>query len=296
MTQATPIGILNIDKPGGMTSHDVVNRVRRIVGIRRVGHAGTLDPLATGVLLVGVGQATRLIEYLVGQPKTYVTTIHLGQTTDTYDADGEVVAERPFLGTQADIENALSAFCGDIQQQPPMYSAIKRNGQPLYKLARQGVEVERPLRDVTIYKLALLNWQPPYLELSVTCSAGTYIRSIAHDLGEQLGCGGHVSTLRRTEIGVFTTATGVALTALNSDNWTQFLLPLDTAVHHLPQLHTTAVAAQDLQNGKWLPRQADHPQVPLVRVYNPDGAFIGIVAAHEDVWRPRKMFLQTNNN
>lgn len=294
MAQTNPIGILNIDKPGGMTSHDVVNRVRRIVGIRRVGHAGTLDPLATGVLLVGVGQATRLIEYLVGQPKTYVTTIRLGQTTDTYDAEGKVVAERPFHGTQTDIENALSAFRGEIQQHPPMYSAIKQNGQPLYKLARQGVEVERPLRAVTIYQLDLLNWQPPYLELSITCSAGTYIRSIAHDLGTLLACGGHITSLRRTAIGVFTTANGVALADLNNDNWTQFVLPLDTAVHHLPQLHTTAVAAQDLQNGKWLPRQVDHPQAPLVRVYNPDGTFIGIVAAHEDVWRPRKMFLQTN--
>lgn len=279
-----------------MTSHDVVNRVRRIVGIRRVGHAGTLDPLATGVLLVGVGQATRLIEYLVGQPKTYIATICLGQTTDTYDADGEVVAERPFHGTQTDIENALSVFRGDIQQQPPMYSAIKRNGQPLYKLARQGVEVERPFREVTIYQLALLSWQPPSLALSVTCSAGTYIRSIAHDLGEQLGCGGHITTLRRTEIGVFTTTNGVALADLNNDNWTQFLLPLDTAVQHLPQLQVTAVAAQDLQNGKWLPCQANHPQAPLVRVYDPDGTFIGIVAAYDDVWRPRKMFLQTNNN
>ena len=296
MTQATPIGFLNIDKPGGMTSHDVVNRVRRLIGMRRVGHAGTLDPLATGVLLVGVGQATRLIEYLVGQPKTYVTTIRLGQTTATYDADGEIVDERPFHGTQTDIENALSAYRGDIQQQPPMYSAIKRNGQPLYKLARQGVEVARALRDVTIYHLELLSWQPPYLELSVTCSAGTYIRSIAHDLGAQLGCGGHITTLRRTEIGVFTTTNGIALADLTSDNWNQFLLPLDTAVQHLPRLQVTAEAAQDLKNGKWLPHQADHRQAALMRVYDPDGIFIGIVAAQDNIWRPRKMFLQTENN
>ncbi len=205
-------GILNIDKPQWLSSHDVVARVRRICGTRRVGHAGTLDPLATGVLLVCVGRATRLSEYLMGQQKVYTATVRLGQTTNTYDAEGEVMAERPFSHiTPAAIEQALGLYRGSIEQVPPIYSALKVNGQPMYKLARAGKDVERKPRPVTIYELDLIDWTPPNLELRVVCSTGTYIRSLAYDMGETLGCGGHITVLRRTAVGEFKIADAISL-------------------------------------------------------------------------------------
>ncbi|MEZ4592488.1 MAG: tRNA pseudouridine(55) synthase TruB [Chloroflexota bacterium] len=284
-------GILCVDKPLGITSHDVVGRVRRVAGLRRVGHAGTLDPLATGVLLLALGRATRLIEYLVGHGKVYETTVRLGQTTATYDAEGDVLEERPFTHlTRPQIEAALQPFRGDILQQPPIYSAIKQGGQPLYKLARQGkTEVERPYRPVTIHELTLLNWEPPNLSLRIHCSSGTYIRSLGHDLGEALGCGGHLSSLRRLAVGDFGLETAVPLNDLTSDNITDYLLPPDTAVRHLPRLNLLETAAADLLQGKPIPRD-ETPSAELVRAYGPDGEFLGVVAAEDDQWHARKMF------
>ena len=283
-------GLLNIDKPTGMTSHDVVNRVRRVAGTRRVGHAGTLDPLATGVLLICVGRATRLVEYLVGQPKVYEAIVRLGQTTDTYDADGEVVQERPLSFTPQDLEDAINEFRGEIEQVPPMYSAIKQNGQPLYKLARQGKEVERKTRHVTIYDLSVLNWEPPHLTLRVSCSSGTYIRSLAHDLGEVLGCGGHIRMLRRTAIGDFEADTAVSLADLTAENVTSHLLPTDTAVAHMPRLDLKESEAVDLLDGKQIARRTAHQPDTFVRVYNADAQFIGVATATETTWRAKKMF------
>ena len=284
-------GILCVDKPLGITSHDVVGRVRRVAGLRRVGHAGTLDPLATGVLLLALGRATRLIEYLVGHDKVYQTTVRLGQMTATYDAAGDVLEERPFHHlTLPQIENALTQFRGDILQQPPIYSAIKQGGQPLYKLARQGkTEVERPYRPVTIHELTLLNWEPPHLSLRIHCSSGTYIRSLGHDLGEALGCGGHLSGLRRLAVGDFGLETAVPLNDLTPENITDYLLAPDTAVRHLPRVDLPETAAADLLQGKPIP-QDDEPSAELVRAYGPDGEFLGVVAAEGNQWRARKMF------
>lgn len=282
-------GVLAIDKPMGMTSHDVVGRVRRVGGLRRVGHAGTLDPLATGVLLVCLGRATRLVEYLVGRPKTYVARVRLGQTTDSYDADGVVVTERPLTFASDDLPAALVLFRGDIQQQPPMFSAVKRQGQPLYKLARQGIEVERPLRPVTIYDLTLLNWQSPFLELRITCSSGTYIRTLAHDLGEQLGCGGHIVALRRTAVGAFTLDSACSLDELTPENLPQRLLPSETAVAHLPRLVLPMTEAARLTQGQRLIRQPEQPDAPLVQVYDEQGGFIGVAQARDDIWQPQKI-------
>ena len=280
-----------IDKPGGMTSHDVVNRIRRVVGTRRVGHAGTLDPLATGILLACVGRATRLVEYLVGQSKTYVTTVRLGQRTNTYDADGEVVAERPFAHiTHPLISQSLEPFRGTIQQKPPIYSAIKKDGQPLYKLARRGEEVDVPLREVTIYKLSLLAVNLPEIELELTCSSGTYVRSLAHDLGEALGCGGHVASLRRTAVGDFTINQAVSLDDLTRDNVADFLRPMAMAVIHLPRLDLSADEVVDVENGRFVLRQSHHPQAELVQAYTPDGRFIGVAKANGRMWRPHKIF------
>jgi tRNA pseudouridine55 synthase len=291
-----PEGILNIDKPPGRTSHDVVTRVRRLVGIRRVGHAGTLDPLATGVLLVCLGKTTRLVEYLVGRPKTYETAIRLGQSTDTYDAEGVVVEERPVAITVSDLEATLAQFRGTIQQRPPLYSAVKQGGRPLYKLARrnavQAAQVERPLRDVIIYELDLLEFTLLSIRLRVVCSSGTYIRSLAHDLGQTLGCGGHVVELRRLAVGEFGAETTVPLDQLTADNWQDHLLSSDAAVSHLPRLVLDEIESVQLQQGKRLQQRADQPAADLVRAYDLAGKFIGIVAAAEGRWwRPRKIMI-----
>ncbi len=283
-------GLLNIDKPTGITSHDVVNRVRRVAGMRRVGHAGTLDPLATGVLLVCLGRATRLVEYLTGRPKTYEAVIRLGQTTDTYDAAGTVTAERPITFSETDLAQALARFQGEIEQVPPMYSAVKQGGQPLYKLARQGKEVARPPRRVTIYQLDVLEWRPPLLSLRIRCSKGTYIRSLAHDLGEALGCGGHIAVLRRAAVGDFTLATAVPLADLTPDNLKNYLLPMDAAVSHLPRLDLPEAEANRLLMGQPVPRQPAQPAAGLARAYGVDGRFLGVARANETMWQAVKMF------
>lgn len=287
-------GVLNIDKPAGITSHDVVARVRRLSGIRRVGHAGTLDPLATGVLLLCIGRSTRLSEYLIGQDKRYLTTIRLGQETNTYDAEGEITAEKPVTVTEADLQAVLPRFRGPIAQVPPMFSAIKKDGQPLYKMAREGLEIERPSRDVIIYDLTLLSWNTPFLELDIRCSSGTYIRSIAHDLGQALGCGGHITELRRTEIGQFSLETASPLDRLTADSWQDLLLPADTAVQHLPSITFTNDEAARLQMGQRLGREAAGSQAPTTdpcRAYDGDGNFIGLVTAQPDYWQPHKILV-----
>ena len=284
-------GVLCVDKPLGITSHDVVNRVRRLAGLRRVGHAGTLDPLATGVMLLCLGRSTRLVEYLVGHDKLYETTVRLGQTTTTYDAEGEIVAERPFTHLSlSQIQDALESFRGDIQQQPPLYSAIKQGGQPLYKLARQGkTDVERPFRPVIIRELTLLGWEPPLLSLRIGCSSGTYIRSLGHDLGEALGCGGHLTGLRRLAVGDFGVEDAVPLDQLMPENVASFLLPADTAVRHLPRLDLSETAAADILQGKAIPKTIQMV-AELARAYDPAGQFLGVVAAQQDAWLARKMF------
>ncbi|VAW36545.1 tRNA pseudouridine(55) synthase [hydrothermal vent metagenome] len=284
-------GVLCVDKPLGITSHDVVNRIRRLTGLRRVGHAGTLDPLATGVLLLALGRSTRLIEYLVGADKVYETAVRLGQNTTTYDAEGDVVAERPFAHlTLPQIKDALKSFRGTIQQQPPLYSAIKQGGQPLYKLARQGVKnVKRPYRTVTIHELSLISWEPPFLTLRIACSSGTYIRSLGHDLGEALGCGGHLTALRRLAVGDFGVETAVPLDQLTPENIVDHLLSPDTAVRHLPRVDLPETAAAAILQGKQIPRQTSTPDGEA-RTYGSDGQFLGIVIAEGTYWRARKMF------
>ncbi len=285
-------GVLNIDKPLGLTSHDVVARVRHHGRVRRVGHAGTLDPLATGVLVVCIGRPTRLIEYLVGQPKTYETTVRLGQVTNTYDAEGEITAVSPLPPdlSPSQLEPILDQFRGPIEQVPPMYSAIKKDGQPLYKMARRGETIEIPARPVTIYELTLQAWEPPDLRLKITCSAGTYIRSLGHDIGQVLGCGGHLVQLRRTAVGSFTSDRAVSLDALNAEKIADYLLPPDTAVAHLSPLILDDKQIQDLYNGRLVPRQAEHPSADVVRLYETNGRFAGILTADAEQWRPRKMF------
>lgn len=289
----THSGLLVIDKPVGPTSHDVVTRVRRAAGTRRVGHAGTLDPLASGVLLVCVGRATRLVEYLVGLDKVYETTIRLGQTTTTYDAEGEVTAEHPVTTTEADILAALPAFRGIIRQRVPSYSAVKRDGRPLYERARRGETIELPEREVVIYALDLLVYAAPLLTLRVACSSGTYIRSLAHDLGEALGCGGHVATLRRTAVNHFTLDDAVVLAELMPENVAARMLPLEAIIAHLPRVEFDDMAAAELGFGRRVPAAAGSPTGDTA-AFGPDGRFLGIVVVEEGSWRPKKMMSGVN--
>lgn len=285
-------GLLVIDKPAGPSSHDVVGRVRRLAGTRRVGHAGTLDPLASGVLLVCVGRATRLVEYLVGLDKVYETKVRLGRATTTYDAEGQVTAERPVMVTEADILAALPAFRGPIRQRVPHFSAVKRDGQPLYKSARAGHVVDLPEREVTIHSLELLAYEPPLLELRMAVSSGTYVRSLAHDLGEVLGCGGHVVALRRTAVGRFTLADAAPLDELTMDGLAARLLPSEAGVAHLPRVEFSAEEARRLGLGQWVAAPPD-AATGNTAAFEPGNRFLGIVAAEEGVWRPRKIFHDT---
>jgi tRNA pseudouridine55 synthase len=250
-------GMLNINKPKGITSHDVVARVRRLAGQRKVGHTGTLDPLATGVLLVCLGQATRLIEYLVNDSKQYRATIRFGLTTDTLDAEGRVIKRSDPSGlSEAHLRELLPTFLGEIEQIPPLFSALKRGGQPLYKRARAGEAVEIEPRRVTIHALTWVDWQPPDLTLDITCSSGTYIRSLARDLGEAAGVGAHLIELIRTASGRWQLAQAVPLERLEYEAaqgepvWEKYLHPPDQAVVHLPQVTLSDEATLLVKQGR----------------------------------------------
>ncbi len=191
-------GVLLIDKPIGLTSHDVVDRVRRKLRMKRIGHAGTLDPMATGLLIILVGKATKLSQYLMSLDKSYDGSIRLGETTNTYDGEGEIMTRKPVPSlTIESVQETVHSFLGDQYQIPPMFSAVKIGGQPLYKMARKGKEVEREPRFIRISRFDVTRYEEPEIEFSLDCTKGTYVRSLANDIGEKLGCGGHLSSLRR---------------------------------------------------------------------------------------------------
>jgi tRNA pseudouridine55 synthase len=207
MSQSTnddPVGVLLVDKPQGMTSHDIVARMRRVFRMKKIGHAGTLDPMATGLLLILVGKATKVSQYLMSMDKEYTGTVKLGEVTDSQDADGEVVATTPVPElSEADVQKQMATFMGDQYQIPPMYSAKKVNGQKLYKLARQGKTIEREPRVIHVSRFDMTHFDLPQVSFVVGSSKGAYIRTLAHDLGDRLGCGGHLCELRRTAVGQF---------------------------------------------------------------------------------------------
>jgi len=285
-------GILNLDKPKGMTSHDVVRQVRRVTRVRKVGHAGTLDPMATGVLLICVGKATRLAEYLMRGEKGYRATVRLGIETDTYDADGRVLSSNPVGISREEVEAALIEFSGPIDQVPPMDSALKHKGRPLYAIARRGITVEREPRQVRISHVSMTDWSPPEFSFEVACSAGTYVRSLAHDLGQRVGCGAHLTRLVRYRSGRFELAEAVPLRELTADNWRGFLRPMDAAVSDLPVLMLDGEAARRLIQGQSIPWQPDHPVTEPARAHTEDGGFFAIVRRSEDGarWSPHKVF------
>ncbi|MEA2432605.1 MAG: tRNA pseudouridine55 synthase [Actinomycetota bacterium] len=245
-------GILVVDKPAGMTSHDVVDRVRKIFSTKKVGHGGTLDPDATGVLVLAVGYATRFIDYTKDAPKRYSATATLGASTTTQDSSGEVVESRPVDVTEDDVRAALKRFEGDIDQIPPMVSAVKIGGEALYRKARRGEEVDRPPRRVTVHSVELLSYDEPAAQIDVSCSGGTYIRTLIHDLGQELGCGAHMSLLRRTASGGFSLDDAVALDDLGP----QHLRPLKDALRSLDSVTVSDEEARLVASGRRLPAKA----------------------------------------
>jgi len=277
-------GILVIDKPGGITSHSVVSRARRILGMRRIGHTGTLDPMATGVLPILTGRATRASDYIINDSKSYTAGMKFGVETDTQDVTGRVVrAEAPSFGYN-DLMAALEVFKGDIVQVPPMYSAIKREGQPLYKLARQGIEVDRPPRDITIYRIELLSFDSLSYEavIHVGCSKGVYIRTLIAEIGRRLGCGAAMSGLRRTRTGPFSIENAITLETLEtlaeSGRLAEAMIPVDKLFDSHAAVTLSAADAVRLKNGAAIRRQSVNGKV---RVYDPDGEFLAIGQASE---------------
>jgi tRNA pseudouridine55 synthase len=289
-------GILNVNKPADMTSHDVVLRVRRLTGQRKVGHAGTLDPMATGVLLLCLGQATRVAEYLMAGRKRYRAVVRFGVSTDTYDADGTVTQSVESIHLSQDqLVDALASFRGVIQQVPPPYSAIRQQGQRLYQLARRGIAVQTPPRTVEIDRLDLVAWDPPHLTLDVTCSPGTYVRSLAHDLGQMLEVGGHLSALTRLSSGKWRLEDAITLDdlqrAVEAGDWVCLLHPLDAALQDFDQVDVSTDLAQQVIHGQAILLDG-RPQTPLVRAYAPDGNLVALLqpSRKPGYWQPRKVF------
>ena len=242
-----------VDKPEGWTSHDVVARLRTLLGERRIGHAGTLDPFASGLLLVGEGRATGILGCLGLLPKRYVARARLGEATDTQDRTGVVIRRSAAVPARAAIEPALEHFRGAIRQRPPLYSAVKVRGERLYESARRGVDVEREDRPVHVYALDLLACAPPEIELDLTVSRGTYVRTIAHDLGEALGCGAHLTALRRTASGPFTVDAALSPardSGYGADDFRARAIPPERALHFLPRLALSAEEASRLRHGQ----------------------------------------------
>jgi tRNA pseudouridine55 synthase len=279
-------GILNVDKPAGWTSFDVVRFIRRRCGERRVGHAGTLDPAATGVLPVLIGQATRLAEYLVDATKAYEAVVELGVVTDTYDAEGDVVARQDASGvTREQVEGALAAFRGDFLQAPPAFSALKRDGVPLYKRARRGEHVEVESRPVRVDELNITSWDPPRVSLNVECAKGFYVRSLAHDLGAALGVGGTLASLRRSRVGPFRVedAAGVEelAAAFEAGEWRRYLWAPDEVLLAWDAAILRPENGARLRNGRPVYLAADalaevRPD-HLCRAYTTEGDFVGVV-------------------
>jgi len=286
-------GILCVDKPPGPTSHDVVSRIRRLAGTRKVGHGGTLDPLASGLLVLAIGRATRLLEYVLGQPKEYQALVRLGYTSNTYDGEGELVDSGTVDVTESQLATALARFRGDIRQTPPMYSAIKQQGKPLYELARQGIAVEREARRVTIYELELLSFEKPDITLRVRCSSGTYIRSLAHDLGQELGCGAYLAGLRRTGVGLLSLQEAAPLQNLTADTLADHVQAMDKVVAHMPRLNLSRDEAVNLSHGQRVDVADGELDGELLRAYDDRGEFVGIVSRDQDKWRAKKILYES---
>jgi tRNA pseudouridine55 synthase len=287
-------GVLLLDKPVGMTSNAALQTARRLLSARKAGHTGTLDPLASGLLPLTFGEATKFSQMLLDADKVYEAGIRLGIETATGDAEGEVLSTRPVTTNEAELRAILARFTGEIEQTPPMYSALKRDGKPLYEYARAGIEIERESRRVTISELGLLSFDEANARFTirVACSKGTYIRSLATDIGAALGCGAHLDALRRTRIGAFDLSTSVTLNTLEGTPAEQrdaLLAPVDALVAAFPQLNLDAEAASLILQGQPLRLQKAEAPGDCARLYGPNG-FLGLGQWKDDsrLW-PRRL-------
>lgn len=294
-------GILNINKPSGNTSFSIVSMVKRLTRERRVGHAGTLDTTASGVLPVCFGRGTRVIEFLLDTGKVYRAKIELGVATDTYDATGEIVQQGDYAEvSRGQVEQALGSFRGLIWQTPPMYSAIRHHGQRLYQLARAGITVRRESRPARIYRLELIDFKPPLVTAEIECGKGTYIRSLAHDLGELLGCGAHVKELVRLRYGPFNIEESVSLHQLEdafySHDWQNLVYPIDIVLHHWSAVVVGDEQERIIKNGGYLVmenNQVDFDSEKRCRAYSQNGSFLAVLCFNPEKgrWQPEKVFV-----
>ncbi|OOR99321.1 tRNA pseudouridine(55) synthase TruB [Haemophilus paracuniculus] len=290
-------GVFLLDKPQGMSSNDILQKVKRLFQANKAGHTGALDPLATGMLPICLGEATKFSQFLLDSDKRYRVIAKLGERTDTSDADGQVVQTRAVAVEQADILAALEPFRGEILQVPTMFSALKYQGKPLYEYARAGITVEREARPITIFELTFIDYQAPYLTLEVHCSKGTYIRTLVDDLGEALGCGAHVTMLRRLAVANYPIEAMMSWDDLQkfAENQPlaeldQHLLPMDSAVSSLPKLSLTAEQTKAVGFGQRV--KFDNPQQlqGLVRLFSDNDQFLGVAEIRQDnVIRPNRM-------
>lgn len=304
-------GILNINKPQGITSRDAVNALGRVLKGVKLGHAGTLDPLATGVLVVCAGSATRLIEYVQEMRKTYRTTVRLGATSDTLDADAKIVLTvDPRIPSEEEVRRAIALQTGAISQLPPQYSALKVDGRRAHEMARAGEKADLKEREIMVYRLDLLRYEWPRLDLEIECGSGTYIRSIARDVGERLGCGGLVEVLTRSRIGVFSIEDALELDRLNSENILNFLRPAADAVDALPKVGISSEEVAEIAQGKEIAVEtqafdADSQRDDSERERNgtrdvaligPDGELVAIAEVEPKTGkaRPRRVLVKTS--
>ena len=286
-------GILIIDKPEGWTSQDVAAKLRGVFRERRVGHGGTLDPMATGVLPIFIGRATRAVEFFESAEKEYIAGLRLGVETNTQDTTGEVLAERPVAVTRQQVEEVLTSFLGPQQQLPPMYSAVKIGGKKLYELARQGKTVERKARDIEILELELLDGEGTDWQFRVRCSKGTYVRTLCHDIGQALGCGGCMSGLRRTQAGCYGIGQAVTMEALLAmEDPASRLLPVDSMFAGLPAIKARENQVKPIFNGAEI-RIRDLRDGEY-RVYGPDGTFLMVGRAEKGVVKTVKSFFEVS--
>jgi len=291
-------GVLVLDKPIGLTSHDVVQIVRRGTGIRRAGHTGTLDPRASGVLVILVGPAVRLSEFVSASDKRYQATIHMGSSTDTYDSEGAITDETPVEDIEEEaFDEILQTFVGEIEQVPPPYSAVKVKGRKAYEMARKGEEVELEPRKINVYSLDVLEWAPPETVIDVYCSSGTYVRSLANDLGQAMGTGAHLIGLRRTKSGRFTLRDAVPLRrlreAFDAGDWYKFLIPAAEALADWPMVELDADEVEKVRHGHRVPAEPD--QTGWARGVTQQGDLVALLEVVEDdqEWQPRKVFFQS---
>lgn len=293
-------GILLVDKPQEITSHDVVDRLRKVSGMRRIGHTGTLDPRATGLLVLCFGQATRLSQYITSLEKAYVGAMRLGITTTSHDMDGEVIQESPLDSSlnRDVIQQACNEFVGKIMQTPPMVSAVKIGGKRLYKLARQGKDIDRPARPVTIHEFSILAWNSPEAELRIVCSSGAYVRTLCHDVGQKLGCGAALERLRRVRIGGYRIEDAAALDSLDTrDKIAARLMSMDNALD-LPSVVVNKAREQLIRDGNAISAQAVEgtisPGVRIIQIKTTEGKLLALASVHPTAAgariQPRRVF------